>query len=165
MNSARGAVRDGTYSLSADDHTQPFQTGAVRDNGAGKGRPDLISPIFLQRLAVLLEKGAEKYGAHNWERGVPISSFASSALRHINQYLEGRREEDHLVQAAFNLMGAVHTIEMIDRGLLPAALYDLKDYTPAPAGGSSGAADNAPPPGGTGAGRSDAPLWGGDDYV
>jgi 5'(3')-deoxyribonucleotidase len=109
------------------DRTE-FETGAKRDLGSGKGRFDLISPIFLQRLADLYESGAIKYGDRNWEKGIPLNKYLDSAMRHINDYRLGKRDEDHLVQAAWNLIGAVHTLDLIEDGKLPKSLYNIPVY-------------------------------------
>jgi hypothetical protein len=118
------------FELKDSGERKVFETGAQRDMSEGKGRYDLISPIFTKRLAVVMEKGANKYSARNWEKGMPLSRFIDSAKRHIDQFLEGKRDEDHAAQAAFNLMGLIHTEEMIKRGILPAELNDLPDYKP-----------------------------------
>lgn len=102
----------------------------MRDSRAGKGRFDLITPIGLRRLAVIFERGAIKYESRNWEKGFPISRYLDSAERHINQYKEGLRDEDHLAQAAWNLFTAMHTEDMVRRGLLPPELNDLPTYLP-----------------------------------
>src|SRR5690606_13479750 len=107
---------------------QEFNTGAKRDTNVGKGRYDLISPIALRRLAIVMEKGAEKYDARNWEKGMPLSRYIDSALRHIYQYLSGKRDEDHAAQAMFNIMALIHTEEMIEREILPNQLYDLPNW-------------------------------------
>jgi hypothetical protein len=105
---------------------QSFSTGAVRDTRSGKGRFDLISPVVMRRLAFvyggyraispvakrriaqLYERGCEKYGDRNWEKGMPVSRFIDSGLRHINDYRAGLRDEDHLIQAAWNFASAAH---------------------------------------------------------
>lgn len=87
---------------------EKFTTGMVRDVRTGKGRFDLISPIALRRLAVVYEKGAVKYEARNWENGAPISRFMDSALRHLNNHIEGRRDEDNLGMAAWNIFCMLH---------------------------------------------------------
>lgn len=107
---------------------QKFKTGSVRDTQAGKGRFDLISPIFLQRLAKHYENGAVKYGERNWEKGQPIGRFLDSACRHINEYREGLRDEDHLAAAAWNIACIIHIEEMIERGLLPKELMNIPTY-------------------------------------
>lgn len=109
---------------------EEWATGSRRDSRQGKGRYDLLSPLALRRITGVLERGAAKYGDRNWEKGQPLSRYADSALRHLFQWIEGKRDEDHLGQAAWNLLAALHTEEAIDRGRLPAELNDLPDYTP-----------------------------------
>ncbi len=110
---------------------QEFLTGSKRDTQDGKGRYDLISPISLRRLARHFENGAKKYGDRNWELGQPLTRYLDSAIRHIYCYLEGKKDEDHAIAGAWNLLALVHTEEMIRRGLLPKELNDLPDYTSA----------------------------------
>ena len=105
-----------------------YHGGAQRDKRQGKGRYDLISPIALSRLARVYEEGAKGKGDRNWEEGIPLSRFFDSAIRHINQYLSGMRDEDHLTQAAWNLFGVIHTQDQIEKGNLPCELDDLPFY-------------------------------------
>lgn len=123
--SARGLEWD----LKDSGHRREFDTGAQRDRAEGKGRYDLLQVLALPRIARILEKGAKKYEARNWERGMPLSVYLDSALRHLCQYIEGLQDEDHLGQAAWNLLSAMQTEEMCARGLLPTTLLDLPDYT------------------------------------
>lgn len=102
-----------------------FSTGSVRDTGAGKGRFDLISQIALLRLAQHYEKGSEKYGDRNWELGQPVSVYLNSLSHHLNDYLLGKRAEDHLSAISWNAFAAVHTIEMVRLGKLPPELDDV----------------------------------------
>lgn len=120
-----------TFELKDSGKRQEYETGAQRDITDGKGRYDLLQVLALRRVAVVLQRGATKYSARNWEKGIPLSRFVDSALRHLMQYLEGRRDEDHAAQAAWNILGLIHTEEMIERGLLPASLNDLPNYIPA----------------------------------
>lgn len=106
-----------------------FGTGAVRDMSKGKGRYDLISPLALKRLAKHYENGALKYSDRNWEKGIPLSSYIDSAMRHLSNYLEGMRDEDHLAAAAWNVFCIIHMEEMIERGLKTKELNNLPDYT------------------------------------
>jgi hypothetical protein len=107
---------------------QEFKTGSVRDTNEGKGRYDLITPIGLTRLAKHYENGARKYQDRNWEKGQPICRYLDSAIRHIYKHLEGNREEDHLAAGAWNLLAAIHTEEMIERGNLSKELDDRPSY-------------------------------------
>ena len=55
--------------------------------------------------------GAAKYGERNWTRGMPVKSVLNHAIKHLYQYLDGDRSEDHLGHAAANLMMACHSDE------------------------------------------------------
>jgi hypothetical protein len=112
------------------EQQQQFDTGSRRGSREGKGRYDLLSPFAERRLALVCERGAQAYHQRNWELGQPLCRYLDSSMRHINQYRTGERDEDHLAQAFWNLMAAIHTEEMILRGRLPEELNDLPDYTP-----------------------------------
>lgn len=123
------------YEVKDTGTREEHESGAVRDQQAGKGRYELVSPIAMRRLAIHLEKGAEKYEARNWERGFPLSRMLGPAFRHLYQYLEGLRDEDHLAAAVFNIFGIMHFEEMIERDALPATLADLPSYVEEKANG------------------------------
>ena len=120
--------KDTIYTTKDSGVRQTFDTGSQRDSRTNKGRYDLISPIAIRRLAGVYERGAIKYDARNWEKGQPLSRYVDSALRHIFQYLEGSRDEDHVAQALWNLVAIIHTETMIERGKLPKELNDLPNY-------------------------------------
>jgi len=101
-----------------------FDTGAQRDTAVGKGRYDLLPVNALRRVAQLYERGAVKYVARNWEKGIPVARMLDSALRHTLQYLGGMRDEDHLAGAVFNLLGVIEYEERVLKGLLPSTLFD-----------------------------------------
>jgi hypothetical protein len=105
-----------------------FNTGAQRDVVDGKGRYDLISPIMIERLAKLLQRGAEKYNDRNWEKGMPLSVYMDSGMRHLFKFLEGHKDEDHLIAAIWNLQALLHIEEMVKRGKLSEELLDLPNY-------------------------------------
>jgi hypothetical protein len=113
------------YTLHDSGERQQFATGAVRDRQTGKGRFDLLPPLAMIRLARHFEKGAAKYGDRNWERGIPLSRFLDSALRHLFSYMSGRDDEDHLVAAAWNLLAAMETEERAEAERLPLDLVDI----------------------------------------
>lgn len=113
------------HELKQKGEKQTFDTGAQRDTQKGKPRLDLISPIMLDRLGTLLAKGAEHYGERNWEKGMPLSRVLASAMRHLNDTLDGLEDEDHPIQCIFNLMAYVHILHRIRAGSLPVELDDL----------------------------------------
>ncbi len=85
---------------------------AIREPSEGKGRFDLISPFALKRLARHYENGAKKYADRNWEKGIPFSRYIDSAMRHLNQYMQGMENEDHLAAAAWNIFCIMHHQEL-----------------------------------------------------
>lgn len=95
------------FDLKDSGEREEFPTGARRDSNKGKGRFDLLPPHAMERLALVYERGAEKYGEENYLLGMPEKRFIESAMRHINEYQKGRRDEDHLIQAVWNLMAIV----------------------------------------------------------
>lgn len=107
---------------------QSFSTGAVRDTAEDKPRPELISPYFEDRLANWLAKGANKYEARNWEKGIPISRCIASLRRHTSAFMKGLVDEDHEAAIACNIMFIIHYQEMIKRGKLPEDLDDMPHY-------------------------------------
>ena len=90
-----------------------FASGAVRDKKTGKGRCDLLPACVLLRLAKHYERGAERFGPYNWQKGIPCHSFVDSALRHMLKYMDGWTDEDHLIAAIWNLCGLAWTEEKL----------------------------------------------------
>lgn len=106
-------------------HRRQFQTGAVRDRPCGKGRFDLLPPDGIRELAIHFENGALKYGDSNWRKGIPLSVFLDSGLRHAFKILGGEHDERHDRAAAWNMVCFIDTAERIKRGELPATLDDI----------------------------------------
>lgn len=90
---------------------------AIREPTDGKGRFDLITPFGLERLAKWYELGSKKYTERNWEKGIPFSRYIDSALRHINKYVMGMTDEDHLAAAAWNILCIMHHEEIDQKDL------------------------------------------------
>jgi hypothetical protein len=107
---------------------ETFSTGAVRDSSEGKIRPDLISPLAMERLAEWLRLGAKKYSERNWEKGFPLSRTTASLYRHLLKFQQGATDEDHVAAIMCNAMMIAHTQEMVKRGVLPESLLDMPDY-------------------------------------
>jgi len=107
---------------------QSFGTGAVRDTQTNKGRYDLLPPSAIFAIARVFEEGSKKYGARNFEQGIPLSRYLDSALRHLFKHLEGHRDEAHIVQAGWNILAYIFTATQIQRGILPESLNDLPNH-------------------------------------
>lgn len=128
--------------MSTGKEHQKFDSGSKRDSAQGKGRPDLlpvhalfrigkacdpnIIPIHgIIRLAVHYENGAVKYGDRNWELGQPFSRYIASGFRHLQKWVGGAREEDHLAAVAWNAAAIIDHEERIKRGLLEPKWNDM----------------------------------------
>lgn len=96
----------------AEDSKVRYDSGAVRSSDAEATRYDLISPIGLAAVAMACAEGARKYSDFNWEKGMPANDMLNHAIRHIYLFLAGDRSEDHLGHAAWNIMGAIHSLEV-----------------------------------------------------
>lgn len=113
------------YKIKDSGKRSEFSTGAVRDIQEGKGRFDLLPPRAIKAVAIHYEKGCKKYGDRNWEKGIPISRYIDSGLRHAFQVLLGETDENHLIAAIWNLLCMYETILRMQLGILPEELYDL----------------------------------------
>jgi len=85
---------------------------AIREPVTGKGRYDLITPFGIDRLAKWYELGSAKYADRNWEKGMPFSRYVDSAKRHLNKFVMGMTDEDHLAAAAWNIFAIIHHEEL-----------------------------------------------------
>lgn len=85
-----------------------FATGAKRDIQHGKGRMDLLPWYGIMEVSKHCEEGAEKYGEHNVDKGIPLHSLCDSAARHLAKFIAGEMDEDHLRAAAWNLLWALN---------------------------------------------------------
>lgn len=70
---------------------------------SGKPPLDLLSRVWLEGTANVLEYGRHKYAAHNWRKGIQFSRLLASAQRHILAFQDG---ED--VDAETNLSHLFH---------------------------------------------------------
>jgi hypothetical protein len=101
FRSEHGGLKD-----SGERESEP--TGALREPSTGRGAYELITPEGLKRLAIIYEKGSKKYSPRNWEKGGSWGRLYQSAMRHMNMWMEGATDEDHLAHAAWNLFALMH---------------------------------------------------------
>jgi hypothetical protein len=128
LNDVVKSTKPVTPALKDSGQRQSFTTGAVRDTATGKPCLELNPPWAMFAYGWIMEAGATKYAARNWEKGMPISRYLSSALRHIQNYMAGFRDEPHLWQAFWNIGGAIHTQILVYLGIYPAEFYDLPNH-------------------------------------
>lgn len=60
-------------------------------------------------LSIHYQEGAQKYAARNWEKGIPTSSFADSAVRHYLKHMRGDKDERHDRAFMWNVAGLLWT--------------------------------------------------------
>lgn len=76
----------------------------------------LVSPYFIECVALILQKGAAKYAERNWEKGLSWSRCFRATLGHLFDWWMGREIDDgpggtglpHLWCAACNIMFLIH---------------------------------------------------------
>ena len=106
------AVRgDGEFITKDSGKRLEFKSGMMRDVADDKPDYTLVWHPFLLRLVQLLGRGLKKYGRDNWKKAEgkeELDRFKQSALRHLYQYLEGDKSEDHQSAVVFNIMGSMY---------------------------------------------------------
>ena len=105
-----------------------FKSGAERDGATGKGMYDCLQHEAIRRLALVCEKGAEKYNKYNCKKGMPLSQYFDSALRHLFKAVARHTDEDHLAMAMWNIAEAIELVYRIECGNLPPSLDDVPDF-------------------------------------
>lgn len=96
-----------------------FESGAIRDMEEGKeDYIETISWLALKRYAQYMTSKKGKYGTGNFKKGIPISSYEQSLVRHLQKYLANKYEngddeplEDHLSAIVFNAFGIIYEEE------------------------------------------------------
>ena len=111
-----------TPTLKDSGERRTFATGSVRDMAEGKGRFDLLPYRALSCAARQMERGANKYGDRNWEKGQPLGEYLNSAMRHLWKYWLGYTDEPHLDAFVWNALAFAETAERIRLGILPQEL-------------------------------------------
>lgn len=56
------------------------------------------------RIAKRFMEGEKKYARLNWRHAQDVTTYQQSATRHLFQYLDGQKDEDHLTATIVNLM-------------------------------------------------------------
>lgn len=102
-----------------------FASGAVRDMAQGKGSYDLLAFSGVVLQALQMERGKDKYGPRNWEKGMNLSAFLDSGIRHAVKFAMGFDDEPHLDAALWNFNCLAEGLKRIEHGIWPKELDDL----------------------------------------
>lgn len=68
--------------------------------------------MFLE-VSKHFEAGAEKYGEHNWQKGLPTQCYVDSAVRHYLKWLRGDKDEPHDRAFVWNILCCIWTCEYL----------------------------------------------------
>ena len=66
-------------------------------------------PDMYLEVAVHMAEGCQKYGERNWEKGIPLSRYIDSAVRHYLKWLRHDKDERHDRAFCWNIMCAIWT--------------------------------------------------------
>lgn len=96
---------------------QPLTEGTKND--AGKPAMGLVAPELLVAVATILEFGARKYAARNWEKGISYTRVFGGLMRHLWAWWGGEENDpetgySHLWHAGCGIM---FLIAYNDRGM------------------------------------------------
>lgn len=80
---------------------------AIRDFNKNYGWSDADSMLELSKH---FSEGAKKYQKDNWKKGIPISSFMDSGIRHYLKVKAGWNDEPHARAFIWNLICAIWTM-------------------------------------------------------
>ena len=72
---------------------------------------DGSTETMLLEVAKHFEEGAKKYGENNWQKGLPVSCYIDSAIRHYLKYKRGDRDEPHDRAFVWNLMCCIWEVD------------------------------------------------------
>ena len=80
---------------------------AIRKFNAHNGWSDAESMLELSKH---YSEGAKKYSRDNWKKGIPISSYMDSGVRHYLKVLAGWEDENHARAFVWNMICAIWTM-------------------------------------------------------
>lgn len=74
-----------------------------------------LPPWAVEQLGRVYGHGAEKYAAHNYRKGYPVSLSINAAFRHLLKFLDNENVdpesgEQHLAHAAWHMLAALQTV-------------------------------------------------------
>lgn len=93
------------------------ETGGLRYD-TGKNRLDLIPPEWTWALGQILTKGAQKYAARNWEKGMDWSRIIGPLKRHLEKFQAGEQYDQET---------GCHHMAMVAWNALALMTYDIRE--------------------------------------
>lgn len=66
---------------------------------------------MLLEVSKHFEEGAKKYGENNWQKGLPVSCYIDSAVRHYLKSSRGDTDEEHERSFVWNLMACIWEVD------------------------------------------------------
>lgn len=66
---------------------------------------------MILEVAKHFEDGANKYGEHNWQKGIPANCYIDSALRHYFKWRRGDQDEPHDRAFVWNLLCCIWEVD------------------------------------------------------
>jgi len=92
----------------------------------------LISPLFLEGLATVLQYGANKYASNNWLRGMSYTTVFGGVMRHLWAWFRGETYDpetklNHLYHAACGLMFLAHYAETEGYGMFDDRVFKIPE--------------------------------------
>lgn len=66
-------------------------------------------PTMFLEVSKHFEEGANKYGEHNWQKGIPTHCYIDSAVRHYLKWIRGDKDEPHDRAFVWNIMCCIWT--------------------------------------------------------
>lgn len=116
---------DATVVAANAEKVRQFQSGATRDQDLNKyDYEGFMSPLVMERFGEYMHKHRKMADGRlrdsdNWQKGIPLSAYMKSALRHLHEWWKlhrdpadknGRLIEEALCALLFNVQGYLHQL-------------------------------------------------------
>lgn len=72
---------------------------------------DGSADTMILEVAKHFEDGANKYGEHNWQKGIPANCYIDSAVRHYLKWSRGDQDEPHDRAFVWNILCCIWEVD------------------------------------------------------
>ena len=110
INAIRESVSTVKMFHSENIYEELQNNGISVDTDADNTEEVSLAHMMLE-VSKLYEAGAIKYGANNWQFGMPVNRYIDSGVRHYLKTLRGDTDEPHYRGFIWNLLCACWTCE------------------------------------------------------